>query len=255
MAFQKLISLVEQGTDVDVFTIIDSTDEASALVGETILLHAEGSWRGKAPETLVERLQQLTEETNWDRPETIWVDDADAVRYRVFWERDGTRSKAIVLGAGHVSQPVAQMLALINFEVTVVDDRMNFANAERFPTADTIICDEFSHALRTLSIDEDTAVIIVTRGHRYDLACLRATLASSARYLGMIGSRRRVGEIMTLLREEGVPAALVERVRAPIGLDIQAETPAEIAVSIVAEVIAAFKGGSGLPLRDKRGRG
>ena len=255
MAFQKLVSLVEQGADVDVFTIIDSTNETSALVGETILLYAEGTWRGKVPETLVERLQQLTEETNWDRPRAVWVDDADTVRYRVFWEREGTRSKAIVLGAGHVSQPVAQLLAMVNFEVTVVDDRMSFANVERFPTADTIICDEFSHALRNLSIDEDTAVIIVTRGHRYDLVCLRAVLDSRARYLGMIGSRKRVGEIITLLREGGVPARLVERIRAPIGLDIQAETPAEIAVSIVAEVIAAFKGGSGLPLRDKRRRG
>lgn len=255
MAFQKLLSLVERGADIDVFTILDSTEETCTLIGETVLLYAEGTWRGNVPEPLVECLRQLTEENNWDRARTIWVDGPEAVRYRVFWEREGVRPKAIVLGAGHVSQPVAQLLDLVNFEVTVVDDRMNFANAERFPTADTIICDDFSRALRKLSIDEETAVIIVTRGHRYDLVCLRATLASPARYLGMIGSRKRVGEIMALLREEAVPAALLERVSAPIGLDIQAETPAEIAVSIVAEVIAAFKGGSGLPLRDKRGRG
>lgn len=109
--------------------------------------------------------------------------------------------------------------------MTVVDDRPESANKSRFPQARSVLCEDFRRALPGLAVDGNTAVIIVTRGHRYDMDCLRATMGSCARYLGMIGSRKRVREIINLLREEGAPADPPQRLRAPIGLAIKAETP------------------------------
>jgi xanthine dehydrogenase accessory factor len=179
---------------------------------------------------------------------TIAVTDPQGGKCRLFWDRVVHKSRAVVFGGGHISQPLVQLLLLLEFEVTVVDDRPEFANKARFPGAHQVICDNFHKVLKELTIYPDTAIIIVTRGHRYDMDCLRAVMHYKTRYLGMIGSRRRIREIVNVMREEGAPEDLEERLRAPIGLDIKAETPAEIAVSIVAEVITVFRGGSGLPL-------
>jgi len=180
---------------------------------------------------------------SWTKPMILSLEDESGEKYRIFWDRISNQYNAVVFGGGHISQPLVQMLTLLDFVVTVVDDRPEFANQSRFPGAHKVICDSFQQSFKHLSIDNNTAVILVTRGHRYDMECLRATMGSNARYLGMIGSRKRVTEVLNVLREEGAPEDLQRRIKAPIGLDIKAETPAEIAVSIVAEVISVFRGG------------
>jgi xanthine dehydrogenase accessory factor len=122
--------------------------------------------------------------------------------------------------------------------VTVLDDRAEFANFERFPEADTVrVLDDFEDGVDGLGIDADTYAVIVTRGHLYDRVVLGQVLKTEAAYIGMIGSRRKIDSIYRTLLKEGFTAADFQRVHAPIGLDIQAETPEEIAVSIVAELI------------------
>lgn len=154
----------------------------------------------------------------------------------------------LVVGAGHVGGFVAKLGKLVGMQVAVIDDRPEFANRERFPEADRIICEDFIPALRAFPIDAGTFVVVVTRGHKQDETSVREVIASEAGYIGMIGSRRRAGAVLKLLRDSGVPRAALERVRTPIGLDIGAETPEEIAVSIVAEIIMTRLGGTGRPL-------
>ena len=146
--------------------------------------------------------------------------------------------RLILLGGGHVSQPLCRYAADLGFDVVVVDDRPGFANAVRFPDAGCVLCDSFSHALETLAVTKYDYVCVITRGHRHDALCLRTLLAGTQpRYLGLIGSRRRTIELFNMLEEEGFDRAKIDQIHTPIGLAIGAETPKEIAISILAELI------------------
>lgn len=147
--------------------------------------------------------------------------------------------RLILLGGGHIARPLCHIAAMLDFAVTVVDDRPSFANTERFPEAARVLCDGFAHAIERLQIRPTDYICVITRGHRWDGECLRQILRGEyPSYLGMIGSRRRVTGLLGLLREEGFDAEKLEAIHTPIGLKIGAETPAEIAVSICAELIA-----------------
>jgi xanthine dehydrogenase accessory factor len=143
----------------------------------------------------------------------------------------------LVVGAGHVAMPVAEIGHLCGFRVTVVDDRPDLVSEERFPHAVQRIAGDIVERLATVSITPDTYIVIVTRGHAYDEAALRSVLGSPAAYVGMIGSRRKVRTTFDRLIAGGADQDLIRRVHAPIGLDIGAQTPAEIAVSILAEMV------------------
>jgi xanthine dehydrogenase accessory factor len=168
---------------------------------------------------------------------------AAAGQVGVYFDLALPRPTLVVLGAGHVAVPIAQVGRLLDFEVVVIDDRPSFANAERFPDADRIIVDDFSTALDDLDITPSTYLVLVTRAHTHDVHALRKVIRKPAGYIGMIGSRRRVYAVFKLLREEGVPLEELMRVHAPIGLDLKTETPGEIAVSVGAELLKARRGG------------
>jgi xanthine dehydrogenase accessory factor len=141
-------------------------------------------------------------------------------------------------GAGHVAVPTAHLAALVGFRVIVLDDRQDYSNPERFPeAAKTIVVSDFDKAMDGLEIDEDSFIIIVTRGHQYDRVVLEQALKTRAGYIGMISSRRKRETIYTALMESGVKKERLEFVHSPIGLEIGGETPEEIAVSIVAELV------------------
>jgi len=154
----------------------------------------------------------------------------------------------LVVGGGHVGQQVAAAGALAGFEVWVLDDRPSFASPSRFPAARRVLCGPLVDELTALDPGPRHHVVLVTRGHTQDRACLLALAGAPVAYLGMIGSRTRVQAVRNALLAEGVPEAWLDRLRAPIGLDIGARTPGEIAIAVVAEVIAARRGGSGAPL-------
>jgi xanthine dehydrogenase accessory factor len=141
-------------------------------------------------------------------------------------------------GAGHVAVPTAHLASLVGFRVVVIDDRAEFANAARFAEASKVrVIQDFNKALEGLDIDRDSFIVILTRGHQYDRVVLEAALKTSAGYIGMISSRKKREAIYNALMEAGVKKEALEQVHSPIGLAIGAETPAEIAVSIVAELI------------------
>jgi xanthine dehydrogenase accessory factor len=176
-----------------------------------------------------------------DRPE------ADAA-YQVMLEVVEARPVLLVVGAGHIGRALTRLGEQVGFSVAVLDDRPEFASRERLPEADRILCGDIVESLRSVTIDAGTYVVLVSRGHRMDEQALREVATSGAAYVGMIGSRRRVSTVLQHLSDEGFPREALDRVRTPIGLDIGAETPEEIAVSIIAEIIQARRGGTGGPM-------
>jgi xanthine dehydrogenase accessory factor len=158
------------------------------------------------------------------------------------------RPTLLIVGAGHVAMPVAEIGHLCGYRVVVLDDRADMVARERFPHAAECKAGEIVELLRASSLTPSTYVVIVTRGHSQDEAALRAVLDSQAAYVGMIGSRRKVRTTFERLVASGAPEALLHRVHAPIGLDIGAQTPAEIAVSILAEITLLRKGVRGAHL-------
>src|SRR5438105_5253078 len=143
-----------------------------------------------------------------------------------------------LFGAGHVALNLYKVAHNAGFDVIVVDDRETYANRERFPEAREIHAEDFDQSMAKLAPNESAYIVIVTRGHRDDMRVLRWAVQTPARYIGMIGSKRKVIAIFRELTQEGIPADLFKRVHAPVGLDIGAVTPEEIAVAISAELIA-----------------
>ncbi len=152
-------------------------------------------------------------------------------------------SKAFIYGGGHIGYEMAALLERLDFHITVIDDREEFASAQRFPQADRLVVCPFEGAMERLSIDADSYIIIVTRGHMHDQTVLEQALKTDAEYIGMIGSSTKRDATYKSLLEKGFTQEDISRVHSPIGLNIGAHTPAEIAVSIAAEMIQARAGG------------
>jgi len=156
----------------------------------------------------------------------------------VFVEPVVPQPRAFIFGAGHISKSISKVAAIAGFATVIIDNREAFANRERFPEADEVHAEEYEDVFPKLPIRDTSYVIIVTRGHRDDMRVLRWAAQTSAKYIAMIGSKRKVIGVVKELEREGFPRAAFERIFAPMGLEIGAITPEEIAVSVVAEMIA-----------------
>lgn len=166
--------------------------------------------------------------------------DMSFIDKTLYWAQTiQVQSKAYIFGAGHVGQQLATLLPFVHFDVTVIDDRPEYANCDVLPNQVTAIAiRSLEHIFEEVTLEPDSYVIIVTRGHLFDMAVLRQVLSTQAGYIGMIGSQRKKQVIFNALLEDGISQQLLDRVHCPIGLSIGAETPEEIAVSIAAELIA-----------------
>ncbi len=161
--------------------------------------------------------------------------------------------RLFIIGAGHVGFHLAKIAGDVGFRLHIIDDREKFANAERFPGAEVVV-EPIPSWLHSAEIPSSSYVVVVTRGHQHDLDAMRALAARDLKYLGLIGSRAKVARIYDALLEEGMPPECLQRVHAPIGLEIGAVTPAEIAVSILAELIAVTRGVDTSSMSMKRAR-
>ncbi len=170
---------------------------------------------------------------------------------RVFLEAHLPPDELLIVGAGHIAVPLARIGGLLGFRVTVLDDREEFATEERFPEAALVLRADMANPFGDVRIGRRSYVVLVTRAHKYDFDCLSSLIARTdagspePRYIGMIGSRRRVRAAFEALLGAGVPRARLARVHAPVGLEIGAETPEEIAVSIAAEIVRVRRGQTG----------
>lgn len=172
-------------------------------------------------------------------------------RADLFFDVITATRRAVIVGAGHLAIPLVRFAKILGFHVTVLDDRVIYANRERFPEADAVLAGDMAETLGGMEITPQTYIVLITRGHQYDEPCLRKVLGSPARYIGMIGSRRRIKACFLRFRdEEGIPEELLKRVHAPIGLDIGSESPEEIALAIAAEMVKVRRGGGARSLSD-----
>lgn len=202
-----------------------------AFLGKRAVYDASGVYLGGS-----KVLDSLPQDWLTDEPMLVQPDASDPTISQIFIQPVMPPNALLILGAGHIAQALVGMATQLDFEITVVDDRPDFANPVLFPNVN-VICNSFEKVLNEYPITGSTYVVIVTRGHRYDAECLRKVVTSPAAYIGMIGSRRRTKLLLNQLEEEGYSRADLDRVETPIGLDIGGETPAEIAISILAEII------------------
>ena len=153
----------------------------------------------------------------------------------------------MIAGGGHVALAIARQAAMLDFDVTIMEDRPEFADPARFPNA-TILQGEVPALLEQMDYAWNSFIVIATRGHKLDADCMRAAVRTQARYVGLLGSRRKTVLIDEMLRGEGVPPERLAAVHAPVGLDLGGRTPAEIAMSVMAEITAIRYHGTGKPL-------
>jgi xanthine dehydrogenase accessory factor len=175
----------------------------------------------------------------------------------VFLERVALPARLVVLGAGHIAQPLVELAGRVGFATTVIDGREAWASPARFPTAGQVVCDEPEAAVSELSLDADTAVVVVTHHHPLDQALVKALVGSQAGFFGLVGSESKRNKFLMRLRAQGLGDEALARLRSPLGVEIGAVTPEEIALSIVAELVAWRRGApvdDGVPLRAKRRR-
>ena len=168
----------------------------------------------------------------------VLIEYIDADSPEDFVEEFNLQTTAYIFGAGHVGLALEPVLRYINFKTVAIDDREEYANRERFPKASEVkVISDFKHAFDGIETDENSYIIIVTRGHMGDYDVLKDALKQKSAYVGMIGSRKKNAMLFDMLRKEGYAEEDIKRIHAPIGLSIQAETPEEIAISIAAELI------------------
>lgn len=262
---EGVLAAREGGPAVLVATVIAAPGEAAELVGAKMLLGEDGSRigaldNGVLDEAVKREAQEVFQRHGVEvihltvRGEVVARREADADGFQVMLEVHERPATLVVIGGGHVGKALSMIGHLCGFSVEIVDDRPEYANEERFPEADKITTGYFEEVLDGYPIDANTYIVCVTRGHRHDETSLRMVAESDAAYVGMIGSARRVRAVLQHIAEEGVAQEAIERVYTPIGLDIGAETPEEIAVSIMAEIVMVRRGGAGGPMREVKGK-
>lgn len=248
--YEEIVRLRQQGRRGAVATIVSVRGSIPSFKTAKMLVRDDGSIFGTIGGGCVEAdvWQAAREVMESEKPRTLTFNLNQDPKYDTGLVCGGTLDIFIepvlppvllyIFGAGHVAVNLYKVAHNAGFDVVVVDDREAYANRDRFPEAKEVIADDFDKVTAGLSPSESSYIVIVTRGHRDDMRVLRWAVQTQARYVGMIGSKRKTIAIFQELQKEGIPANLFERVHAPVGLDIGAVTPEEIAVSITAELIA-----------------
>ncbi len=247
--YEEIMKMKTEGRRGALATIIGTKGSTPREVGAKMLIREDGKISGTIgggcleAEVWQEAMKVMAEE----KPRTVHMDLTGKNAEEsgmicggimdIYLEPVIPMPKVVIFGGGHISLFVSKMSALVGFEVAAIDDRPDFANQERFPEAAEVIAEDYEIALPKIQVNRSSYIVIVTRGHAYDQEVLEWAINTEARYIGMIGSRRKIQTVYNNLEAKGISPERLQRVHAPIGLDIGALTPEEIAVSIVAEMI------------------
>lgn len=247
--YETIVRLRRRGEKAVLATIVNTRGSAPRKEGAKMLVRANGSivgtvGGGDLEHQIVKRALQLIE-GNESKLAHFELTNEDASKESmlcggtvdVFMEPVKPLPMLFIFGGGHISFSLARIGKMVDFRVVVIDDRPEFANAERFPEADEVIAGDMASLMPQLDINSSTYIVIVTRGHQKDTQVLEWAAKTPAAYVGMIGSKRKVCTAFSYLKTKGITQEQLDRVHSPIGLPIGAETPEEIAVSIMAEMI------------------
>jgi xanthine dehydrogenase accessory factor len=253
--YEAIAEAVRMRQAVALATIVQTLGSTPRQVGTKMLIRSDGTSMGTVgggalEAAIIEAAQEALREgksrlvhygLRADRHEEdlgVCGGDLD-----VFIDVIAPQLTLLLIGAGHVAVPLAELAHRLGFRTVVFDDRAEYANRDRFPQAEEVLVEDFEAGLKALDITPNTWIVIATRSHESDAAALKVVVESPAAYIGLMGSRRKVSLIFKALREDGVGEEQLARVYAPVGLDLGAETPEEIAVSIMAEIIMLRQGG------------
>ena len=242
----ELMDAYEGGSPVSLATVVKA-GKGGANQGAKLLLRMDGSIQGTLgdPELDAQAIAVAQRVAEVGNVESVTTDDGT----EVFVEGFTTPPTLVMVGGGHVGKATADLANLLGYRVLVVDDRPEFANSERFPYADQVVVSSYDQWTDHVSINVNSFIVAATRGHRYDDMALESALSTPARYVGLLGSRRKTIMIYRRLIQQGTSVDRLRQVHAPIGLDIGGLTPEELAVSIMSEIIMVRRGGKGGPMQ------
>lgn len=249
---EELVKIAEQGEAAVLVTLVEVSGGGAVEPGAKCLIRdgqAQVDTIGDAKVVAV-LVRESERHAKAEKSQLVSLTIPDSgIKLEAFFEVMPAPPKLIVVGAGHIAVPLVKIAKVLDFHVTVIDDRLLYANRERFPDADEVLTGDMAQMLKEMNITSSCYIVLITRGHAYDEPCLRNIMHSKAKYIGMIGSRRRIKACFQRFREEEkVTEEAINRIYAPIGLDIATETPAEIALSILGEVIKIRRGGKAASL-------
>jgi xanthine dehydrogenase accessory factor len=247
--FEEIVKIRSEGGSAALVTVIKTKGSTPREKGSKMLIRSDGTIAGSIgggslEATICREAANVIKEAN---PKVLHFNltEEEAAgdgmlcggTMDVFIEPIVSEPTLCIFGAGHISLSICKIAKIVGFKVIVIDDRAEFANKNRFPEADEIVAEDFSEVFLKLKINRSAYIVIVTRGHKFDEKVLEWAVNTEADYIGMIGSKKKKEDIFSNLQSRGTSKQLLEDVHAPIGLDIHAETPEEIAVSIMAEII------------------
>ena len=242
--YREVLKIKQQGGAGILATVISVDGASHKREGVKVFIKASGEKTGSLfmGEELEGRILKEAERLlRVKKIEVMTVSSAETAhpwkKLEILLEPIFSEPTVYIFGAGHISQQLVPLVKKVHFKVVVIDDREIFANRERFPEADEIIVSDFERSSERITIDNTSYIVIVTRGHLYDGLILEKAVKTDAHYIGMIGSKKKIQTLYQNLLKKGVPKEALDKVHAPIGLDIHSETPEEIAVSIVAQLI------------------
>lgn len=253
--YQEIVRVKAEGEEAALVTVVSATGSTPREEGAKMLVKPDGSILGTIGGGSLEAqvIGEAVEVIKQGKPKRLHMSltakEAGEVgmicggELEVFIEPILTPPALYIFGGGHISLPLARMGKLLGFKIAVIDDRFEFAHPDRFPEADTVLAEDFAKSFARLKIDKSSYIVIVTRGHQHDELVLEWAVGTSAKYIGMIGSKTKVKTIYAHLLAKGIAKEQLDGVHSPIGLEIEAQTPEEIAVSILAEVIKVRRSG------------
>ena len=260
---RALLTAAREGPAVASCTVMGATDGVDISLGAKMLVYADSELgdigggaleqsvidfaRGSIPKHIV---QTTTFTPAGDLVEGRRAIEAADEIVEILVEIVEPAATLLVVGGGHVGLAVGQLGAMLGMEVAIIDDREDYANEDRFPYEANVICGDFGEELEQFPITANTFIVLVSRGHKVDELALRTVVERGAGYVGMIGSKRRTRTVLQHLAEAGLDPDALDKVFTPIGLDIGAETPEEIAVSVLGEIILVRRGGGAQPMSD-----
>jgi xanthine dehydrogenase accessory factor len=245
--YQEIARLSIEGREAAVATVIVTSGSTPREEGAKMLIRADGSIAGTIGGGSIEKqvIQEALAVIRSGKPKKLayrlqageelgMICGGDI---EIFVEPILVTPRLYIFGGGHIALPLVKMAHIVGFKITVIDDRPEFANRERFPEAEQTIVSDMTAAFEKLTVDQSSYIVIITQGHKGDEAALAGALTTPARYIGMIGSKEKNRAVFSRLLAKGYIQEDLDRVHAPIGLKIMAQTPEEIAVSIIAELV------------------
>jgi xanthine dehydrogenase accessory factor len=247
--YQEIVRVREEGKEAALVTIVSARGSTPREEGTKMLVKSDGTIAGTIGGGSLEAqvIDEAIKVIKQGKPKRLHMSltakEAEGAgmicggELEVFIEPILTAPTLYIFGGGHISLPLAQMGRLLGFKIAIIDDRAEFSSAERFPEAEIVLAEDFKKAFPRLKIDKSSYIVIVTRGHQHDEIVLSWAVGTPAKYIGMIGSKAKVKTLFSHLLAKGVSQEKLASVHSPIGLEIDAQTPEEIAVSILAEII------------------